>query len=1558
MAAATPSSLASSVEKTNGAKLCRLLIDGGTAVLRKWFNTFHPPGKLAAGLSSHYATLHTLFKKKVLRLAQWDQLFPPSGDPPDSKEFDITLLFLLLTNMCGLTPPSSGWHAMPPISDTSFEANLARMKFFRNKLYGHVSTTGVEMSVFLSLWRDISAVLVDLGFDQVEIDRLEAEHSGEEDYIDLLREWSESEEDTWSQLRDIRNFQIQMHEDVADLRQNQKEDQKTLEDTKSKLEKLSHCQAKTLEAVEEMQVGIEEFKQVAEYEKKKREVHWEAEALKNLAKVDFRGDIEYHAQRFQEGTREWIFQKIDEWSDDKSSENRVMVISCNAGMRKSVISAVACKRMQEAGRLSGSHFCQHNNVRYRNPQLMLQSLACHLTHTLPEYKEALVEKLSRNLGAPLNSMGVEALFALLLKEPLNAVKDPGRNILMVIDGLDESEYQGRNELLDVIGKHFFKLPKWIRFLVTARPEINITESLKHLQPIHLNQKQEENLSDIKRFFQLRLGKQLEQEHKNVLLDKLVQRTEGIFLFAYFLSAALEENASPITVEEVESRLPSGISSVYLDHFKRLEKELCKELKIEEEQVLHFLCALAASREPLPLALASRTLQPSGNCSTARRKVNKIIACISSLLPICHDRVHFIHKSVKDWLTNTSSYGQHEFIVDEKEGHKILFDLCTAELDKIKDKKLLDSQFNDAEQYALQHGVQHMTELDGLGDHSTTYNVDHLVKSYVVDLELIFCRLCVNSVVPSDDLQSVQRNVNVALMQEGTYSLLRHLSKALRKHSYLLKDHPQALFQSLVNEGSPELSLRAATILENKLPHASYMKCLDKDEEQGVVKGRFYCSDTVACFDVSPGMDYMVCECRDGTIHLWSLQTGNEEWKRPSLIAKRFQSSSRWGSLLQDGGAYRGVQYGLSFYRSVVFDASGKYVLPGCLRNVYTLDGESYERFPKSDCVFSNCAFSGDRRTILTDCGDDPKKLSLWSMEDGMKLWCKSLQENIASFSISQDGSLVAVADNPGSVFIIDLETRQERCLWKINYSPCGLSHLAFNVKFTFACGYLGFMSEQFGCNNYSWVWNYGNEYQTCSFQKEDLFSSSAGVSPPLFQKGNFFLWPIDSSTLDLDDFYQQNRGNCLVQSVSRVFPDLRAGFYTRLSDNSILASSPSFNYVALVDVSHRDCSSESSAISEVILSPEGDTLYSICSDNSSYEVNVLRLSNQEILTPKKSFEFPSPFLLPVKEGVVLSMGNGVPELWNFELTRRIRSLPKLRGYERLSLITNELIACQRQSRYLTSEGTDLPEVVVSYSPDPYDFSLMELSYRLLSPIAFKMLEVDILNVASEEFIYSWKTKVFYDARIEFVYCNVRGEFLVCSCEETVDGLLAIEELTLWLRKKNSQKNLWERKSKKYHGESFSPRLILSPKEEFVVTWDSLYAGYGLHILDARCGETRHNLLKNHDDIVDCKFACDGESLLCCTSDNFLRLFQIRNGGLLCILDTEERPFSLGASAREDLVAVGLLLGRLKFIHVELPRRKESEREGITVMDLQAFAFSLLLLTIYIQLIMTVQIIIK
>ena len=244
MAAAIPSPLASSTEKTNGAKLSRLLIDGGTTFLRNTFDKYHPPASLAADLNANYLILDNLLRKRVIRQAQWDQLFPPSGAKPNSNSFDITLLFLLLTNICGLSPPLSGWHTKPPLSDTSFEANLARIKFFRNELYGHASSTGVDTPKFKALWQEISAVLVALGLDQAEMDRLQAERCGEDDYLDVLFQWTDSELDVISQLKVVRLSLSETQQDVKKVLQNKVQDCETLKESISKLEEVRQIDAK------------------------------------------------------------------------------------------------------------------------------------------------------------------------------------------------------------------------------------------------------------------------------------------------------------------------------------------------------------------------------------------------------------------------------------------------------------------------------------------------------------------------------------------------------------------------------------------------------------------------------------------------------------------------------------------------------------------------------------------------------------------------------------------------------------------------------------------------------------------------------------------------------------------------------------------------------------------------------------------------------------------------------------------------------------------------------------------------------------------------------------------------------------------------------------------------------------------------------------------------------------------------------------------------------------------------------------------------------------------
>ena len=803
MATATPSPLASSVEKTNGNKLSRLLIDGGTTVLRNIFDSHHPPANLAANLSSKHihSILTRLRHRNILNSSQWDKLFPPpGGGTPNSINFDITLLFLLLTNICGLSPPPSGsWHKLPPASDTSTEANLARMKYYRNVLYGHVTTTGIQTSVFDVKWQEVSSVLVSLGLSQSEVDRLKREPCAE-DYVGAVTEWMKDDEEIQFQLKDLRTKQQQVlqtqqedhrtlhdthqtvgrveqtlqdtHQAVGNLQQTQneavklqQEDHRILQDTRQAVEGVQ----RSIQMLQEVRKTQPESQQQIEFEvantEEKSDKAEEDEALRKLAKVNTERVIQHHSGKYQEGTRLHIFEKIKLWLDDRTSENRVMVISGDAGMGKSVISAVVCQRMRNAGLLSGSHFCQHNKARHRNPKIMLQSLAYQLSELLPQYKRELLKALSRNLGEDINNLEVGELFELLFEEPLINVDVPGRSLLMVIDGLDESEYKGRNELLDVIAHHFSTLPGWIRFCVTTRPEINIADRIKKFNPVLLEQDDEENVEDIRLFLERQLCSVIQSGSEEVVIDALVRKAAGHFLYAYLMADFIKEKVLLLTPKELGRTLPSGVSCVYHSYFERLEKEL----KISEDQFLTFLSALAAAREPLSLDFVSKMMLSDSKFPSGPRNVTKAINSISTLLPVHDDCIVFFHKSVKDWLTDRTAYGRHIFSVDEKQGHVMLSQLCTNELNNLKRRGVHGTEFSDTARYALQHGVYHMLESGDL--EQSTRSFKEIVNNYVTDLDTVYAKLCVNNTASSEDIILTQK-------QEAFQSLSSESRKAL------------------------------------------------------------------------------------------------------------------------------------------------------------------------------------------------------------------------------------------------------------------------------------------------------------------------------------------------------------------------------------------------------------------------------------------------------------------------------------------------------------------------------------------------------------------------------------------------------------------------------------------------------------------------------------------------------------------------------------------------------------------------------------------------------------
>ncbi|KAL9965340.1 hypothetical protein ACROYT_G029129 [Oculina patagonica] len=199
MASAAPS-FPSTKETTNYARLCRLLVDVGSQVLRETFDRVRPPGSLHTVLSDPavHAKLQSLQKKKVLNPSQWGKLYPAIKSSVSSRDFDTTLLVLLLRNICSLVPPATGWDNLPLVTDVTPEADIARIKFHRNTVYGHATEASVDDATFGVYWNDIKDTLVRLGGAcyQDAIDDLEKECMDpdfEEHYRDLLKQWVKDE---------------------------------------------------------------------------------------------------------------------------------------------------------------------------------------------------------------------------------------------------------------------------------------------------------------------------------------------------------------------------------------------------------------------------------------------------------------------------------------------------------------------------------------------------------------------------------------------------------------------------------------------------------------------------------------------------------------------------------------------------------------------------------------------------------------------------------------------------------------------------------------------------------------------------------------------------------------------------------------------------------------------------------------------------------------------------------------------------------------------------------------------------------------------------------------------------------------------------------------------------------------------------------------------------------------------------------------------------------------------------------------------------------------------
>ena len=119
-------------------------------------------------------------------------------------------------------------------------------------------------------------------------------------------------------------------------------------------------------------------------------------------------------------------------------------------------------------------------------------------------------------------------FRVLLNEPLHAL-DRREPMLIVVDALDESKTDDKCEFLDLISDKFPDLPKWIKILITSRPELQVKKKLEHFIPLEILPQDDNQQKDLKCFVKGSLP------HFEVdSIDHLVFLCQGSFLYAYYM----------------------------------------------------------------------------------------------------------------------------------------------------------------------------------------------------------------------------------------------------------------------------------------------------------------------------------------------------------------------------------------------------------------------------------------------------------------------------------------------------------------------------------------------------------------------------------------------------------------------------------------------------------------------------------------------------------------------------------------------------------------------------------------------------------------------------------------------------------------------------------------------------------------------------------------------------------------------------------------------------------------------------------------------------------------
>ena len=285
---------------------------------------------------------------------------------------------------------------------------------------------------------------------------------------------------------------------------------------------------------------------------------------------------------------------------------------------------------------------------------------------------------------------------------------------------------------------------------------------------------------------------------------------------------------------------------------------------------------------------------------------------------------------------------------------------------------------------------------------------------------------------------------------------------------------------------------------------------------------------------------------------------------------------------------------------------------------------------------------------------------MWSLKNGEEITRTIRNEDVLSFALSPDGTLLAISHFSGLVCLVDALNCLETTLAEFTTSqPCGM------IKFTLDMQLLFCWSSPI-----------------TRFFKSNLRFPLNVVKLP---SGTFSLNVLNNDRV-YDPRELSSKGGFLMGDPVIYTYGIFGGFAFVLNNQSLLTS----DIFKITMLKHEDYlrahyrSSYSPRIIRIAFALDGKTIYCVILEYSSSQVVSLDVSSGR-RKAEKPVSAAGVLLVPVSEGVLLKQfepgrayGQREPadvQLWNFELSQKVRSWPNLSEVKDIVPVSDQCVAC-------------------------------------------------------------------------------------------------------------------------------------------------------------------------------------------------------------------------------------------------------------------------------------------